>query len=126
MIVLGVFAGLALLISSVGLYGVLAYVVNLRARELGIRMALGARRAELLKLVVGQGLRMALTGIALGIAGAFALTRLMANLLFRVRSSDPVTFVAVPSVLLLVSLLASYIPARRAAQVDPGQVLRGE
>jgi predicted permease len=126
MMVLGGFAGLALLLASLGLYGVLAYLVTLRTRELGIRVALGASSSEVLRLVVGQGLRMTGLGIGIGLAGALLLTRLMQSLVFGVSTSDPATFAAVVVTLALVALLASYVPARRATKVDPMQALRTE
>ena len=126
MTILGVFAALALVLASLGLYGVLAYVVTLRTRELGIRVALGADRAALLRLVIGQGTRLVLIGVAIGFAAALALTRFMSSLLFGVSTVDPLTFAIVPAVLLAVALVASYIPARRASRVDPMQALRAE
>jgi len=126
MTILGVFAGLALILAALGLYGVLAYVVTLRTRELGIRVALGADRAALLRLIVGQGTRLVLFGIAIGLAGALVLTRFMASLLFGVSTVDPLTFAVVPAILVAVALLASYIPALRASRVDPMQALRAE
>jgi putative ABC transport system permease protein len=126
MMVLGCFAGLALLLASLGLYGVLAYLVTLRTRELGIRVALGATSREVLRLVVGQGLRMTGLGIGIGLAGALLLTRLMRSLVFEISTSDPATFAAVVVTLGLVALLASYVPARRATKVDPMQALRAE
>ncbi len=126
MTILGLFAGLALLLASVGLYGVVSYAVTLRTRELGVRMALGASRPALLRLIVAQGFRLALAGVALGLVCACLLTRLMSSLLFGVSPGDLVTFVTVPSILVAVALLASYIPARRAANVDPILALRVE
>jgi predicted permease len=126
MMVLGGFAGLALLLASLGLYGVLAYLVTLRTRELGIRVALGASSAEVLRLVVGQGLRMTGLGIGIGLAGGLLLTRLMRSLVFGISTSDPITFAAVVVTLAMVALLASYVPARRATKVDPMQALRAE
>jgi putative ABC transport system permease protein len=126
MMVLGGFAGLALLLASLGLYGVLAYLVTLRTRELGIRVALGAGSSDVLRLVVGQGLRMTGLGIGIGLAGALLLTRLMQSLVFGISTSDPATFAAVVVTLALVALLASYVPARRATKVDPMQALRTE
>jgi len=126
MILLAVFAALALLLSSIGIYGVLSYVVGQRVHEIGVRMALGARSVDVLRLVVGEGARMALLGVAAGIAGAFGLTRLMANQLFGVTAHDPLTFAAVAALLTLVALLACYLPARRAVRIDPAIALRGE
>jgi putative ABC transport system permease protein len=126
MILLGVFAGAALLLTSVGIYGVMSYSVNQRTQEMGIRIAVGAERGAVLRLVLGQGARAALLGIAAGIAAALALTRLMASLLFGVSATDPLTFLAVATLLTLVALSASYIPARRAMRVDPMAALRHE
>ncbi len=126
MILLGVFAGAALLLAGVGIYGVVSYSVSQRRREMGIRIAIGAERGDVLRLVLGQGARAALLGISIGIAGALGLTRLMTNLLFGVSASDPLTFLAVAMLLTLVALAASYIPARRAMRVDPMVALRHE
>jgi predicted permease len=123
-ILLGSFAGVALLLALIGIYGIIAYSVAQRTQEMGIRRALGAQQADILGLVVGQGLRLALAGVALGIAGAFGLTRLMTTLLFHVTATDPGTFVAVALLFLLVALAASYIPARRATRIDPMAALR--
>jgi predicted permease len=124
MILLGVFAALALLLSCVGIYGVISYVVGQRTHEIGVRMALGAQRRDVMRLVLGEGIRMALVGVAAGIAAALGLTHLMANELFGVTPQDPLTFAAVAIVLTLVALLACYIPARRAVRVDPMEALR--
>jgi predicted permease len=123
-ILLGSFALVALLLALIGIYGIIAYSVAQRTQEMGIRRALGAQPSDILRLVVGQGLRLALVGVAVGIAGAFGLTRLMTTLLFHVNPADPATFVAVALLFLLVALAASYIPARRATRIDPMAALR--
>ena len=123
---LAAFAGLALLLAAVGTYGVLSYLVSERRQEIGIRMALGAERRELIGMVMGHGLTLAVAGLMLGLVGAFATTRLMQTLLFNVRPVDPLTFVAVGGVIGLVALAACYVPARRATRVDPLVALRAE
>ena len=126
MILLGAFAILALILASVGIYGVIACVVTQRTHEIGIRMALGAQRRNVLGLVLWQGTRLALLGAAIGIAGAIALTRLMSDLLYGVSATDPLTFAAVSSILTLVAMAACYIPAHRATRVNPVSALRYE
>jgi predicted permease len=126
MILLAAFAGLALVLSAIGIYGVIAFVAGQRKGEIGIRMALGAERRDILRLVVGQGGRLATVGIGLGIVGALGLTRLMSSILFGVRAFDPLTFGGMAVLLWGVAMLASYLPARAAARVDPIVVLRAE
>jgi putative ABC transport system permease protein len=124
MLVLGLLASVALVLAAIGVHGVLTYTVTQRAREIGIRLALGAQPSAVLRLVVAQGVTLALTGAALGAAAALALTQSMGALLFGVSPTDPVTFVAVPAGLVLIALVASYLPARRATRVDPVAALR--
>ena len=123
---LGIFAGLALLLAAIGSYGVLSYMVTERRREIGIRMALGADRASVMRMVLSQGLRLTLVGVVVGLAGAFAMNRVLASLLFGVRPSDPVTIGAVVAIISGVALVACYLPARVATRVDPMIVLREE
>jgi ABC-type antimicrobial peptide transport system permease subunit len=125
-LLLGLFAGLALILSCIGLYGVMSYAVAQRTRELGIRMALGAQTRDVLKLVVRQGMGLTLLGAAIGIAVAVALTRLMKSWLFGVNPTDPLTFAVAALLLTIVALLSCWIPARRAAKVDPIKALRFE
>jgi ABC-type antimicrobial peptide transport system permease subunit len=124
MFLLSIFSIVALVLAVVGVHGVLACSVAQRRFELGIRMALGGSRGQILRMMVGQGLGLAAAGIGLGVAGALALTRIMASVLYKTSPRDPLTFVAVPVVFLIVCLLASYVPARRAASIDPADVLR--
>jgi len=126
MLLLAIFAGTALALAAVGLYGVMSYLVAQRTREFGLRMALGAQLRDMLKLIVGHGMKLVLAGLVLGVAGALALTKVLAGMLFNVRASDPVTFVAVCTLLAAVGVMACYLPARRAAKVDPMVALRAE
>jgi predicted permease len=126
MLLLALFAGFALMLATIGIYGVMAYLVNQGTREIGIRMALGATQREILKLVVSQGMALASSGLAIGVAVAFVFTRLMRSLLFGIHAADPATFGAISLLLTVVALLATYIPAKRAARIDPMLCLRSE
>jgi ABC-type antimicrobial peptide transport system permease subunit len=126
MILMGIFAALALVMASVGVYGVVSYFTSQRTHEIGIRMALGARRADVLKLMIGQGFKMTSLGVGIGVLGALALTRFLSSLLFGVKPRDPLTFFVVCLILTCVAMLACYIPARRATKADPMAALRYE
>jgi ABC-type antimicrobial peptide transport system permease subunit len=126
MILLGVFAALALALTCVGIYGVISYLVGQRTNEIGVRMALGAQRADVLRLILWEGTRMALIGMVIGIVAALGLTRLMSNQLFGVSAQDPLTFGVVALSLVIVAIAACYVPARRAIRVDPVVALRYE
>jgi putative ABC transport system permease protein len=123
---MNVFAGLALVLTAVGIYGVLSYQVSRRTNEIGIRMALGAGARDVLKLILAHGLRLTFIGIAIGIVASYALTRLIAHLLFDVSATDPVTFAVIAILLTGVALGACFVPARRATKVDPMIALRYE
>jgi ABC-type antimicrobial peptide transport system permease subunit len=125
-VLLSLFAGFALALATIGIYGVMAYLVSQGTREIGIRMALGATQNTVLKLVVKQGMVLAVSGVALGLIAALAFSRLVSGLLFGVKATDPLTFAAITILLTVVALVASYIPARRAARIDPMISLRCE
>jgi putative ABC transport system permease protein len=126
LVMLGIAGAMALALGIIGIYGVMSYTVSQRKREIGIRLALGAQSGNVLQMVLKQGAKLTLVGVAIGIGAAFGLTRLMTHLLFGVAAHDPLTFVAVAALLLLIALLACYIPARRAALVNPMVALRCE
>ena len=121
---LGLFASLAFALAAIGVYGVIAFTVSQRKHELGIRMALGAQAWDIRRMVIGQGARLAIAGVAVGLAGSFYLVRYLAPLLYGVETHDPVTFAIVPVLLIAVTLAASWIPAARATRVDPIDTLR--
>jgi putative ABC transport system permease protein len=125
-VMLGIAGGMALLLGVAGIYGVISYSVSQRTREIGIRIALGARSQEVTRMFVGHGLSLAVVGVVIGLFGAFAVTRLMASLLFEVSPADPVTYTAVSLTLVAATVLASYVPALRATGVDPCEALRSE
>jgi ABC-type antimicrobial peptide transport system permease subunit len=126
MLLLTIFGAAALILASIGIYGLMAYSVQQRTQELGIRMALGADRGRIRNLVVRQGMQLAIIGVVVGIAAALGLTRLIASFLFGVKFWDPIAFVTIPILLLLVALAAVWLPATRAAKLDPMQALRVE
>ena len=126
MYLLGGFSLLAATLASVGLYGVMSFLVTQRSRELGVRMALGAATRDVLGLVLGQGMRLAIMGVVIGLVAAFAVTRFIRSMLFNVATTDPVTFILIPLLLLAVAFLAIYLPARRATRLDSMIALRAE
>jgi ABC-type antimicrobial peptide transport system permease subunit len=126
LVMLAIASGVALLLGGVGIYGVISYAVSQRTREIGVRMALGAARADVSRLVLREGLGLTLAGIAVGVLAAFGLTRLMTALLYGVSPADPLTYLAVAPALAAIALFASWLPARRAAALDPTEALRWE
>jgi putative ABC transport system permease protein len=125
-VLLGAFAFLALALAAVGIYGVTSYAVSQRTHEIGIRMALGARKSDVLRLIVGHGMTLAVTGLAIGLGAALLLTRLLASILYGVRATDPATYLGVSLLVMIVSMLAGFLPGRRAAMADPMTALRRE
>ena len=123
---IGIFAGIAVILSAVGLYGVLSTTVRQRTSEIGVRMAFGAERGTILKLIVGQGLKLSVIGVALGVGAAFGLTRIMSSMLVGVGATDPVTFGAMVVFFLALATVACWVPAHRAARLDPNAALRDE
>ena len=125
-VLLGIFAGVAVAMAAIGIYGVVAYSAAQRTREIGIRVALGAQRGNLLKLILGQGLTLAGAGLAAGLAAAFALTRFGASFLYEIEPADAMTYLLVSVILVIVALVACYVPARRALRINPLEALREE
>jgi putative ABC transport system permease protein len=123
---LATFAAVALILAAIGVYSVISYSVAQRTHEIGVRMALGAQQRHVLRMIVGQGLKLVLVGVAIGVTTAFAVTRVISNLLFGLTATDPTVFVVVPLLLVVIATLASYFPARRALKVDPMIALRNE
>jgi putative ABC transport system permease protein len=130
MLLLGILAALALVMAAVGLYGIIAYSVNRRTHEIGVRMALGATSGDIFKLIIGRGVMLTLIGVAIGLGGAYAITRVisswLARMLYEVSATDAAIFISIPALLVAVALAASYAPARRATKVDPMEALRYE
>ena len=126
MVLLGVFASTALILAVVGIYGVIAYSVAQRTQELGIRMALGAAKSDVLRLVIGHGLLLTLSGVAIGVIASVALTRVLSSMLYKTSATDPIIFSSSAALFFVVALIASYLPARRATRIDPTDALRYE
>jgi putative ABC transport system permease protein len=124
MLLIGIFSATAFILAVIGIYGVIAYAVAQRTQELGIRIALGAEKLDILRLVIGGGLALSLAGIGIGLAGSIALTRLMSAMLYETSVTDPLIFAASAVLFLAVALVASYLPARRATRIDPAEALR--